>query len=140
MMREVALEDLEGSVSASSSPSISPISLKTLPQSHGDLLIVVIDCSRATLHLAVLLGRKPSTSTRVPPTSKGRRIHFKEPRWAFSLCVFVAHSNKIFYKMFFFQQKLYYFQYIHSGGGKHALRKTAYLPTKLVYGKLNMLD
>ena len=54
MMREVALEDLEGSVSASSSPSISPISLKTLPQSHGDLLIVVIDCSRATFHLAVL--------------------------------------------------------------------------------------
>ena len=48
----------------------------------------------------------------------------------FFLCVFATYSNKILYKTFFFQQKLYYVQYIHSSGRKYALRKTAYLPNQ----------
>ena len=47
--------------------------------------------------------------------------------------LFVDYSNKIFYRYrlkYFFQQKLFYFQYIYSSGRKHALRKTAYLPNR----------
>ena len=41
----------------------------------------------------------------------------------------------------FFQQKLYYFQYIYVSGWKHALRKTAYLPNQnLCWCKLSTLD
>ena len=52
-----------------------------------------------------------------------------------NFCVFCCYSNKILPGIYlevncFFQQKLYYFQYIYSSGGKHALRKTAYFPNR----------
>ena len=45
-------------------------------------------------------------------------------------------SNKIIYTQYnaYFQQKLYYFQYIFSSGRKHALGKTAYLPNRTCVG------
>ena len=50
----------------------------------------------------------------------------KEPRRDF-VCVFLLIIRIKYSTNVFFQQKLYYFQFIYSTGRKHALRKTASL-------------
>ena len=59
-------------------------------------------------------------------------LPIKELRRSFLCVCFVDYSNKTVYKMYSFQQKLYYFQYInmYASGKKHALRKKACLPNR----------
>ena len=74
------------------------------------------------------------TNPEIQYTNIVARVHLKKPRRAF-FCFFLL-IIRIKYAIYdaYFQQKLYYFQYIFSSGRKHALGKTAYLPNRTCVG------